>query len=277
MVEFGRICLTVIMGEYIITCVNDFNKEVTLILKSERKQIIMEKLAQENFVTLEFLVGVLDTSESTVRRDLDELASEKKLHRVHGGAEKNHPLQEEETNLQKSIKNVQAKKAIVKRAAELIDNGDVIFVDAGTTTALLLDQLHAEGLTVVTNSIHHATKLVEKNINTIIIGGYVKNSTDASIGQLAIMQLRQLNFDKAFVGMNGIDHHFLTTPDTEEAAIKKTVIDNAQVTYALADASKLGQTSFVKVDRLETVTIITNQSDNRLLKEVRKKTKVIEV
>ena len=81
------------MGEYIITCVNDFNKEVTLILKSERKQIIMEKLAQENFVTLEFLVGVLDTSESTVRRDLDELASEKKLHRVHGGAEKNHPLQ----------------------------------------------------------------------------------------------------------------------------------------------------------------------------------------
>ncbi|HHF7039056.1 TPA: DeoR/GlpR family DNA-binding transcription regulator [Streptococcus mutans] len=265
------------MGEYIITCVNDFNKEVTLILKSERKQIIMKKLAQENFVTLEFLVGVLDTSESTVRRDLDELASEKKLHRVHGGAEKNHPLQEEETNLQKSIKNVQAKKAIVKRAAELIDNGDVIFVDAGTTTALLLDQLHAEGLTVVTNSIHHAAKLVEKNINTIIIGGYVKNSTDASIGQLAIMQLSQLNFDKAFVGMNGIDHHFLTTPDTEEAVIKKTVIDNAQVTYALADASKLGQTSFVKVDRLETVTIITNQSDNRLLKEVRKKTKVIEV
>lgn len=277
MVEFGRICLTVIIGEYIIACVNDFNKEVTLILKSERKQIIMEKLAQENFVTLEFLVGVLDTSESTVRRDLDELASEKKLHRVHGGAEKSHPLQEEETNLQKSIKNVQAKKAIVKRAAELIDNGDVIFVDAGTTTALLLDQLHAEGLTVVTNSIHHAAKLVEKNINTIIIGGYVKNSTDASIGQLAIMQLSQLNFDKAFVGMNGIDHHFLTTPDTEEAVIKKTVIDNAQVTYALADASKLGQTSFVKVDRLETVTIITNQSDNRLLKEVRKKTKVIEV
>ena len=91
------------------------------------------------------------------------------------------------------------------------------------------------------------------------------------------MQLSQLNFDKAFVGMNGIDHHFLTTPDTEEAVIKKTVIDNAQVTYALADASKLGQTSFVKVDRLETVTIITNQSDNRLLKEVRKKTKVIEV
>ena len=277
MVEFGRNCLTVIIGEYIIAYVNDFNKEVTLILKSERKQIIMEKLAQENFVTLEFLVGVLDTSESTVRRDLDELASEKKLHRVHGGAEKNRPLQEEETNLQKSIKNVQAKKAIVKRAAELIDNGDVIFVDAGTTTALLLDQLHAEGLTVVTNSIHHAAKLVEKNINTIIIGGYVKNSTDASIGQLAIMQLSQLNFDKAFVGMNGIDHHFLTTPDTEEAAIKKTVIDNAQVTYALADASKLGQTSFVKVDRLETVTIITNQSDNRLLKEVRKKTKEIEV
>ncbi|MGT2948033.1 DeoR/GlpR family DNA-binding transcription regulator [Streptococcus devriesei] len=246
-------------------------------LKSERKQIIMEKLSQENFVTLEFLVSILDTSESTVRRDLDELASEKKLHRVHGGAEKNHPLQEEETILQKSIKNVQAKQAIVQKAAEMISAGDVIFIDAGTTTELLLDMLQQEGLTVVTNSIHHAAKLVEKDINTLVIGGYVKNSTDASVGQFAINQLSQLNFDKAFIGMNGVDLHFLTTPDTEEAAIKKTVIDNAQTTYALVDASKMGQTSFVKVARLETVTIITNKSDSRMLKETKKKTKVIEV
>ncbi|EHJ53201.1 sugar metabolism transcriptional regulator [Streptococcus macacae NCTC 11558] len=166
---------------------------------------------------------------------------------------------------------------IVKKAAEMIDYGDIIFIDAGTTTELLLEHLDHSKLTVVTNSIHHAAKLVDKNLQTLIIGGYVKNATDASVGQLAVSQLRQLNFDKAFIGMNGIDHSFLTTPDTEEAAIKKTVMDNAQRTYVLADDSKIGQTSFVKVERLEAVTIITNRSDSILLKEIKKKTKVIEV
>ena len=246
-------------------------------LKSERKQVILEQLKDHRTVSLDRLVHILKTSESTVRRDLDELESEQKLRRIHGGAENIHFLQEEESNQEKSIKNIQFKQKIAEKAASLIQDHDVVFIDAGTTNELLIQAIHNHRVTIVTNSIHHASKLVERNIPTVIVGGTVKRSTDASIGGIALNQIGQLNFDKAFVGMNGIDHHFLTTPDTEEAAIKKTVIDNAQVTYALADASKLGQTSFVKVDRLETVTIITNQSDNRLLKEVRKKTKVIEV
>lgn len=79
------------------------------ILKSKRKQLIMEKLSHDKFVNLEDLVSMLDTSESTVRRDLDELESERKLHRVHGGAELPPSLQEEFTNQQKSIKNIQEK------------------------------------------------------------------------------------------------------------------------------------------------------------------------
>ncbi|MGT2803157.1 DeoR/GlpR family DNA-binding transcription regulator [Streptococcus henryi] len=246
-------------------------------LKSERKQLIMEKISQDSFVTLEGLVELLQTSESTVRRDLDELESERKLHRVHGGAELHHSLREELTNKQKSIKNVHHKSLIANYASSLINDGDVVFIDAGTTTELLVDLLFQDNLTIVTNSIHHAAKLVERNFRTIIIGGFVKNSTDASIGKVAIEQISQLNFDKAFLGMNGADERFLTTPDIEEAVIKKTIIDNAQKSYVLMDASKIGQISFAKVDRIENVSILTTKSDGALLQKIKEKTEVIEV
>lgn len=247
------------------------------ILKSKRKQLIMEKLSHDKFVRLDDLVSLLDTSESTVRRDLDELESERKLHRVHGGAELPHSLQEEFTNQQKSIKNIQEKMQVARKAASLISNDDVIFVDAGTTNELLLGYLNQDNLTVVTNSIHHAAKLVDKNIQTIIIGGHVKKTTDASIGAVAYEQIKQLNFDKAFLGINGIDEEFLTTPDMEEAVIKKNVIENARKSYIVTDSSKIGRVSFAKVDKIENATIITNQSSGALMKKIKENTRVIEV
>ena len=237
----------------------------------------MEKLSHDKFVRLDDLVSLLDTSESTVRRDLDELESERKLHRVHGGAELPHSLQEEFTNQQKSIKNIQEKMLVAKKAASLISNDDVVFVDAGTTNELLLGYLSQDNLTVVTNSIHHAAKLVDKNIQTIIIGGHVKKSTDASIGAVAYEHIKQLNFDKAFLGINGIDEEFLTTPDMEEAVIKKTVIENARKLYVVTDSSKIGRVSFAKVDKIENATIITNQSSGALMKKIKENTRVIEV
>ena len=246
-------------------------------LKSERKQVILETVTREKFVSLEHLVHALNTSESTVRRDLDELESEHKLKRVHGGAESFHLLQEEESNQEKSIKNIQDKSKIAQKAVSFIQPHDVIFVDAGTTNELLISQLHDQRVTVVTNSIHHATKLVERNIPTVIIGGRVKQSTDASIGGVALNQIGQLNFDRAFIGMNGVDDSFYTTPDMEEGAIKRAILENAKQTYILADASKLGQTSFVKVAPLARATIITNQSESEVIHKIKEKTEVIEV
>mgnify|MGYP000934182742 FL=1 len=245
-------------------------------LKSKRKQLILEKVMKDKFVSLEYLVTALDTSESTVRRDLDELESERKLRRVHGGAESLHFLQEEESNQEKSIKNIQEKTRIAQKAASLIQEYDVIFIDAGTTNELLVNELHDPSVTVVTNSIHHATKLVERNIPTVIIGGVVKRSTDASIGGVALNQIGQLNFDKAFIGMNGIDDGFFTTPDMEEGAVKRAILENAKRTYVLADASKLGQTSFAKVAPISRARLITNQTESKVIQKIKEKTEVIE-
>lgn len=246
-------------------------------LKSKRKQLILEKVTKDKFVSLEYLVQALNTSESTVRRDLDELESERKLRRVHGGAESLHFLQEEESNQEKSIKNIQEKTKIAQKAASLIQEYDVIFIDAGTTNELLVNELHDPSVTVVTNSIHHATKLVERNIPTVIIGGIVKRSTDASIGGVALNQIGQLNFDKAFIGMNGIDDGFFTTPDMEEGAVKRAILENAKRTYVLADASKLGQTSFAKVAPISRARLITNQTESDVIQKIKEKTEVIEV
>lgn len=245
-------------------------------LKSKRKQLILEKVTKDKFVSLEYLVKALDTSESTVRRDLDELESERKLRRVHGGAESLHFLQEEESNQEKSIKNIQEKTRIAQKAASLIQEYDVIFIDAGTTNELLVNELHDPSVTVVTNSIHHATKLVERNIPTVIIGGVVKRSTDASIGGVALNQIGQLNFDKAFIGMNGIDDGFFTTPDMEEGAVKRAILENAKRTYVLADASKLGNTSFAKVAPISRARLITNQTESEVIQKIKEKTEVIE-
>ena len=245
-------------------------------LKSKRKQLILEKVMKDKFVSLEYLVKALETSESTVRRDLDELESERKLRRVHGGAESLHFLQEEESNQEKSIKNIQEKTRIAQKAASLIQEYDVIFIDAGTTNELLVNELHDPSVTVVTNSIHPATKLVERNIPTVIIGGVVKRSTDASIGGVALNQIGQLNFDKAFIGMNGIDDGFFTTPDMEEGAVKRAILENAKRTYVLADASKLGQTSFAKVAPVSRARLITNQTESEMIQKIKEKTEVIE-
>ena len=245
-------------------------------LKSKRKQLILEKVTKDKFVSLEYLVQALNTSESTVRRDLDELESERKLRRVHGGAESLHFLQEEESNQEKSIKNIQEKTKIAQKAASLIQEYDVIFIDAGTTNELLVNELHDPSVTVVTNSIHHATKLVERNIPTVIIGGVVKRSTDASIGGVALNQIGQLNLDKAFIGMNGIDDGFFTTPDMEEGAVKRAILENAKRTYVLADASKLGQTSFAKVAPISRARLITNQTESEVIQKIKEKTEVIE-
>ena len=245
-------------------------------LKTERKQLILEELQEHHVVSLEKLVSLLETSESTVRRDLDELEAENKLRRIHGGAEVPHSLQQEESIQEKSVKNLQEKKLLAQKAASLIKEQDVIFIDAGTTTAFLIKELSNKDITVVTNSIHHAVQLVEKQIPTVMVGGSVKMTTDASIGGVALNQINQLHFDRAFIGMNGVDENYYTTPDMEEGAIKRAIIDNAKQTYVLVDASKVGQTCFAKVAPLKRAVVITSKGQ-KMVEALKEKTEVIEV
>lgn len=166
---------------------------------------------------------------------------------------------------------------IAKKAYEFIESGDVIFIDAGTTNEILVNMIIRNDIVVVTNSINHAQILLEKGINTIITGGSIKKITNANIGNMAVEQINKLHFDKAFIGMNAFDDKFFTTPDIEEAAVKRAVIENSNQTFILADYTKIGKIAFSKVISTDKANIITNKNNNKMMNIIRKRTRVIEV
>lgn len=247
-------------------------------LTEERHKKIMDVLNQETIVKSQELSELLDASESTIRRDLQELEKAGMLERVHGGAKIKADLGSEQSMNEKSIKNIQEKQNLAKNAAEIVCDGDVIYLDAGTTTLEMIPYLAGKEITAVTNSVHHAAKLIDLNINTIILGGTLKLSTKAIIGTTSMEQLRQFRFNKVFMGMNGVHPEFgLTTPDPEEAALKRLAIQHAEQAFVLVDHSKLNKVSFTKVVDIEQAILIVDSCPSDLLKELQKRTIIKEV
>ena len=238
-------------------------------LTEERHAFILDQLKQHNIVKTQALITVLNSSESTIRRDLQQLEAGGKLKRIHGGAKRMYQLNDELSVHEKSSKSVQEKNAIGRLAASLIDNNDVIYLDAGTTTYTMIEFINARDITVVTNGILHASLLADKNIHTVLVGGKVKSSTKAIVGATSQRELRNYRFNKSFIGMNGIDPEYgCTTPDPEEAALKEIAQQHAATAYVLADHSKWNQVHFVKVCGIEEVTIVTDKVEGNLISNI---------
>lgn len=227
----------------------------------ERHKIILEELAKNGIITLADLTVLLDSSESTVRRDLNSLHNEGKLKKVHGGAVSigdNYSKSDYKVTIRKEI-NHDEKVKIAKVAADIIEDGDVIYIDAGTTTELLIEHLTQKNITVVTNGIFHAKKLLDKNIRTFILGGEIKWVTEAVVGVKATQDIQSYNFSKGFFGANGVSQSKgFTTPDPSEAMIKAEAIKRCNEPYILVDDSKINESSFITFCNFDNITMITN-------------------
>lgn len=230
------------------------------ILANDRKQKILDCLAVNRRATLEELQQLTDSSVSTMRRDLNELEADKLLRRVHGGAELLQDFSEELSIFEKSSKNVQEKINIAQQAVKKISAGDTIYLDAGTTTGAMIPELQKLNfkLTIVTNSVTHASLFSATHFNVYILGGLIKKTTDSVVSSWALGQLANYRFNVAFLGGNAYDENIgAMTPDSEEAAIKRKVIEQSDMSYLLIDKSKVGQTSFVRFAFPEDVEVIT--------------------
>lgn len=250
-------------------------------LTEERFNTILTLLEAKNTVTVQELTEVLDTSESTVRRDLNTLDEQGKLRKVHGGATSvstNVIIGLEEDVRTKSMLHAVEKEVIGKYAATLIRDDDFVFIDAGTTTEQLINFIpESSRASFVTNGIVHAKKLAYKGLKAFVLGGELKLATEAIVGVSAVDDLDRYNFTKAFLGTNGISNRSgLTTPDIEEAILKNKAHDRSYVTYILADHSKFNRVFAVSFSDLSRVCIITdklNDPDYRnhtIIKEVKK-------
>lgn len=229
-------------------------------LTDERKNRIIELLKKENIVKSQTLVQLLNASESTIRRDLKELEEDGLLKRVHGGARINQNLSLEFSVTEKKLINVVQKKVIAELAVAQINENDIIFLDAGTTTIEMIPLIPNKNIRVVTNAPKHATMLAEMGIPTMILGGDIKLSTNAVLGTSAIQQLKQLRLNKAFIGINAIDSNYgFTTPDIEEALVKRTAFECSEEVFVVADHTKFNKAAFCKVANIESAKILTDE------------------
>lgn len=246
-------------------------------LTEERYSKIIELLSEKDTVTIQELINQLDHSESTIRRDLTQLEAQQKLVRVHGGAKMKRQSTDEASMEDKTVKNTHEKEEIGRLAASLVEYNDMIYLDAGSTTYAMIPFLENKEITVVTNGVPHAALLTDYKIDTFLLGGKIKQKTKAIIGTLAEKQLDSFHFTKAFMGMNGVDLHYgLSTPDIEEASVKQKAIRQSNEPYILADQSKLGEVSFVKVADIDDCAIITDKS-TKTSRKIAELTKVLEV
>ncbi|MBC1937138.1 DeoR/GlpR transcriptional regulator [Listeria grandensis] len=247
-------------------------------LNAERHNLIIERLKRNGSVKLMDLVEVSGSSESTIRRDLAELEEMGVLKRVHGGAILSQDRTIEMSMVEKSVTNVQAKKGIAELAASTVVEGDCIYVDAGSTTFEMIDFLRGRNITVVTNGLMHVEELVSLDLDAYILGGKMKARTKAIIGAIALDNIANYRFDKAFIGANGV--HLIdgyTTPDMEEALLKRRAMSLADETFILADASKLHHSHFAKIFDLADGVLIMNQIKPEEKSIIMKKTNVLEV
>jgi DeoR family fructose operon transcriptional repressor len=243
----------------------------------ERFNIILQELKKKGIVSVTDLVKLLDASESTIRRDLNTLDKDGLLKKIHGGAISNDESSSKhdyKVDVRQSL-NVDEKYEVAKHAATLIEDGDVIYIDAGTTTLILIDFIRALDITVVTNGIVHAKKLLEKGFRTFILGGEIKVSTEAIIGSNTVEQLKKYNFSKGFFGVNGVSNKSgYTTPDVNEAMVKAQAMKMCKQSFVLADESKLEKVSFATFGEISDSTFITTKLKD---KNISYDTNVIEV
>ena len=238
-------------------------------LTFDRRNKILEFVSENGSAGVHELAKLLDTSESTVRRDLAELAKAGTLRKVHGGAR----LASEEFINREDVINVKVKKnykeklMIVEYAASLISDGDYVFIDAGSTTFLMTKFIAGSKATFITNGIAQAHELAKNGCRVMVLGGELKNTTEAIGGSVAAQNLQKYNFSKAFIGANGITlKQGITTTDTREAIIKAVAIEHSFSSFVLADSEKFGKVSAVTAASLDSVAIICDKCTDDTIK-----------
>lgn len=230
-------------------------------LTEERFAKILAKVNKDGSVTVAELMMELDASESTVRRDLMNLAADDKLIKVRGGAialHRHNGIKDDEVAIRQEM-HTGEKTLIAKYAASLVRDGDLVYIDGGTTTGMMIRFLTNREATYVTNALLHAKALAENGMRVFVPGGEYKNTTEVIVGEEACESLAKYNFTKGFFGTNGIDADAgLTTPEVRESTLKMQALGRCRERYVLADSSKFGQVATITFGRVADAVVLTD-------------------
>lgn len=236
----------------------------------DRKNKILKSLNNKEVVKIQELSSALNVTRETVRKDLYELEQEGNVTMVYGGAILNH--QKNETAYSKRMKDHQLeKRRIAQFAASLINDGDTIYLDYGTTTFMLSEELKKrKGITVVTNTLPIVNQLLHNvDINLIIPGGVIRNNEDSLFGSLAINNMNRLYVDIGFFGIAGISKEGgLTNFHMGENDVSRLMLLHSKKKIILADHSKFGNSALYKTaDFNEADLIITDRQPDKEIED----------
>ncbi|WP_337102211.1 DeoR/GlpR family DNA-binding transcription regulator [Paenibacillus sp. YIM B09110] len=225
----------------------------------DRRMTILNHLEMEGKVQVHRLSEQLSVSTETVRRDLDRLEKEGKLRKVYGGAVKMRMELVEPPFLKRTQMMKAEKASIGKLAASLVEDGETIMVDNGTTTIEILPYLRDRtNITLITHSIPVLNLAMETFRGTIIFaGGEVNPEYQATTGSLTDRMLDQFKVNKAFISLGGISlADGITDYHLAEAAISRKMMQRAEESILVADHSKFGMSTFARVARLEEISML---------------------
>lgn len=223
---------------------------------------ILDYLKEKRFATVEEMMDRFQISRSTLRRDLIAMEERELIKRTRGGAEIREEKVAESCFTIEAILNInkEQKMKIAKKAAELIKDDDVIFIDSGSTCYYIIDYITAKNITVVTNGILHIQRLMARGINTYILGGYAKPEYNLILGEDIAKKVRLMNFDIAFLGTMGIHSPSgFTTDLLVDGEVKRAVIKSSAKCYVLADTSKFNIRKFYTYGEFNQATVITDK------------------
>ena len=230
-------------------------------LTEDRFSRILAVVDAEGSVTVTDLVRRLDTSESTIRRDLTAMHKKGLLTKVYGGAislKRPELMVRDEKIVNRKAMYAEEKEKIARYAASLIGPEDFVFLDAGTTTEMMIDYITSRQAVFVTHAVNHALRLAALDVRVILLGGEVKSVTETAVGEEALEYLEKFRFTKGFFGTNGISlENGFSTPDPKEAAIKTKALYASRRSYILADESKFGVESNVRFADFKDAKVIT--------------------
>ncbi len=230
----------------------------------ERRQSLIELLRRHPGLRVPEIAATLDVSEGTVRNDLNALEAEGRLSRFHGGA-----VLTEQKNLsntsfaERHRERAVEKEAIARVAAEMVQDGDSILLDASSTAYYLALALETrQRLRVVTNGLDVARLMAKNTSNTVILIGGILNPDGSSLtGLFSEQAIRELHVQKAFVSSSGFSvERGLTEVHLEEAQLKRKAIESAQQVIALLDSSKLGHEDLTPVVHPEQISYLYTDS-----------------
>ena len=216
----------------------------------ERQQRLLRYIEQQQRITVNQIVEQFDVSLATARRDLEVLADQGKVQRVHGGAIAVRQAPPEPPILQRTAEQTSEKVRIGQAAADLIRDGETVFLSSGTTVLEVARQLHGKrNLTVITNSVLVVNELANtNNITVISLGGILRHSEMSLIGHITELALSELHADKVILGIRAIDPgNGLTSGYVPETMTDRAILKIGREVIVVADHTKCGAsaTAFV--------------------------------